>query len=387
MSENFFQRLTGFHQFTDLTDDQKYISAPGDWSVMVTDIEGSTKAIEEGRYKIVNMIGASTIAALVNTLKTKDIPFVFGGDGASALFPNTHLDKIKSALAFTREIAKTEHQIKLRIGIVPHQDLIEAGSPVLVGKYLLTDKISLAFFKGQGLTQAEKWIKSGKYLLPDFLPPVDFDVLAGLSCRWAPISNTQGTIVSLIIKFLKDDPKIFQEVLHKLNLVLELESAKSNPVKEEQLSGGGIIRSSKIETSFQSQGSRIKNFLKFSIFGALARLLDLGLIKIKGIDFHKYKKSLAGHSDYRKFDEILRMVIDTTPEKKQRLLEFLERYRASGTLVYGVHESKTALMTCFVQDLEENHLHFIDGGDGGYTLAAKQMKKQLSENSEIAIRP
>lgn len=371
--------MIGFHLFTDLADSLKYQQAPEDWSIVVTDIEGSTKAIEEGRYKIVNMVGASTIAAIINTLKTKDIPFVFGGDGASALVPNSHLQEIKSALAVTRDLAMTEHQLKLRVGIVPHKDLIDAGFPIQVGKYLLTKSISLAFFKGQALTVAEKWIKSGKYLLPTESKPLDYDVLAGLSCRWAPIPSSQGVIVSVIIKFLTEDSQNFNQVLKELDEIVKLDSAQTNPVKADILTGEKILKSSWLEASFQTVGSKISNFLKFTLIGIIAKLLDLGYLKIKNIDVQKYRKSLSSHSDYRKFDEIIRMVIDTTPAKKQKLIDLLETQRIAGTLVYGVHESKTALMTCFVQNMEEDHLHFIDGGDGGYTLAAKQLKSQLAK--------
>jgi hypothetical protein len=33
-------------------------------------------------------------------------------------------------------------------------------------------------------------------------------------------------------------------------------------------------------------------------------------------------------------------------------------------------------MTCLVFSLAGDHVHFIDGADGGYALAAKQMKQQ-----------
>ena len=39
----------------------------------------------------------------------------------------------------------------------------------------------------------------------------------------------------------------------------------------------------------------------------------------------------------------------------------------------------TALMTCLVFNLEKSeHVHFIDGGDGGFAIAAKQLKAQLA---------
>jgi hypothetical protein len=46
-------------------------------------------------------------------------------------------------------------------------------------------------------------------------------------------------------------------------------------------------------------------------------------------------------------------------------------------LVYGLHVSKHALMTCLVFDRFGKQVHFVDGSGGGYALAAKQMKEQL----------
>lgn len=48
--------------------------------------------------------------------------------------------------------------------------------------------------------------------------------------------------------------------------------------------------------------------------------------------------------------------------------------------MYGLHQSDSALMTCSLFSLEESeHIHFIDGSDGGYALAARQLKQQLAE--------
>jgi hypothetical protein len=48
-------------------------------------------------------------------------------------------------------------------------------------------------------------------------------------------------------------------------------------------------------------------------------------------------------------------------------------------LAYGIHRSSSALATCMVKAYEGDHVHFVDGADGGYALAARQLKAQLSE--------
>ena len=57
ISADFYQNLQGFDDFPSVTDLSLYSSLPDDWCIVLADIKGSTKAIEEGRYKDVNMMG------------------------------------------------------------------------------------------------------------------------------------------------------------------------------------------------------------------------------------------------------------------------------------------------------------------------------------------
>lgn len=91
----------------------------------------------------------------------------------------------------------------------------------------------------------------------------------------------------------------------------------------------------------------------------------------------KYLAEMAAHSDARKFDEMLRMVIDSTSEQIGRLKEILDKRQDAGDIVYGFFASDRALMTCLVFSTDGNHVHFIDGADGGYALAAKDMKQKI----------
>ncbi|MFN8791305.1 MAG: DUF3095 family protein [Bdellovibrionales bacterium] len=91
MSETFYRDLPPFTDFESVLDARHYQEAPSDWSLILTDIQGSTVAIEQGRYKHVNMIGAASITCVLNHLKPLEIPFVFGGDGATLLVPGHSL--------------------------------------------------------------------------------------------------------------------------------------------------------------------------------------------------------------------------------------------------------------------------------------------------------
>jgi hypothetical protein len=53
----------------------------------------------------------------------------------------------------------------------------------------------------------------------------------------------------------------------------------------------------------------------------------------------------------------------------------LKQAREQGIARYGLHREDEALMTCIAPlPSHSDHVHFIDGASGGYTLAAMQLK-------------
>jgi hypothetical protein len=99
------------------------------------------------------------------------------------------------------------------------------------------------------------------------------------------------------------------------------------------------------------------------------------------IDAPAYVRGMRTHADHRKFDDMLRMVLDCTPQQATRVEAFLQSMHNKGRQVfYGTLRSQHSLMTCLLEDTNEGkHIHFIDGDDGGYALASKQLKDQLGK--------
>lgn len=91
-------------------------------------------------------------------------------------------------------------------------------------------------------------------------------------------------------------------------------------------------------------------------------------------DWKKYFEGVLTQVDDRKFDDVLRTVIDCTPQDWTSLEAELLRLRDEGRITYGAHVSREMLMTCMVLDRELRHLHFVDGANGGYAMAARQLK-------------
>jgi len=69
------------------------------------------------------------------------------------------------------------------------------------------------------------------------------------------------------------------------------------------------------------------------------------------------------------------MTVDCLPTVVDELRAMLDREVAGGVVRYGIHTQNTALITCVAPSvLASDHMHFIDGADGGYAEAAKQLE-------------
>ena len=47
---------------------------------------------------------------------------------------------------------------------------------------------------------------------------------------------------------------------------------------------------------------------------------------------------------------------------------------------YGMHEADSAMMTCPLFSLDQSkRVYFIDGSNGGFAIAARQLKQQVKD--------
>lgn len=383
MSESFFADLPALSQFSDLTHADAYRQVPADWWIVISDIVASTQAIEAGRYKDVNLLGAASIAALKNALATCDFPFVFGGDGASAAIPPAAKEMAVRELAALQELARQQFGLQLRVGLVQVQELQQAGFQTLVAKLALTAGQHIALFRGGGLRQAELLVKGNPQRYAVVAQGGVDPPLSQLSCRWQPIAARNGVVLSLLVQSLRGDhDTVYRSFLQELQQILGGDLDSACPVHTQDLRYGSALALIRDERRLQSRAWSLGYLGRAMMILAAAVLFTAGLERVLPWA-RRYRKSTALHSDYRKFDDMLRMVLDCTPHQHLALVDLLEKGRAAGDIAYGLYASPQALMTCLLQSMSDGgHIHFIDGSDGGYAMAAKQLKAQLAAGRE-----
>ncbi|NKJ71451.1 DUF3095 family protein [Rhizobium leguminosarum bv. viciae] len=379
--EDFFAEVPLFSEFQGVTDAANYRPLPDGWVLALADIVGSTQAIAAGRYKDVNMAGASVISAVLNAVGKGDYPFVFGGDGALIALPGSLEAAARDALAAAQVWVEEDLNLVLRVAIVPVADTRAEGLDVRVARYSASPNVTYAMFWGGGTSWAERQMKLGRYGIAR-APAGTRPDLTGLSCRWSPIDARNGEIVSIIAVPGEGRPgREFQELVGGIVAITTEQNRDSHPVPADgpdlAFSLHGINREAKA-TAPPSRRFWQKLFI-FLQLGITVACYRLG-IPLGRFDARRYKRDVADNSDFRKFDDGLKMTIDVDAEHLKRIETLLQQAQAKGVARYGLHRQSSALMTCFVPTpIARDHIHFIDGAAGGYAVAASQITgKSLS---------
>lgn len=384
----FYHDLQAVSAFSDLMDLNSYKQVPDDWYVLVADIEGSTRAIENNRYQDVNTLGASCIIAVLNACERLNIPYIFGGDGASLCVPPEYLEVSLAALKGTAAISEQAYNLKLRTGFVPVSVLSADNIPLLVNKLQISPGATQASFTGGGLQAAENWLKQcpDRYGIPDYIvPDADF---SGLQCRWDRIPSPKEETVSVLIEArcdtLEQQTRTYRRLMEHITEIYG-NREEHHPLQPEKLQM--TYSEEKLQSEHrlftQNKGWLYKFWygLKMRIIAAMGTLMMEKSITVSGYDWGQYKRDMVANSDHRKFDDMLRMVLAGNKDQRTRLEQCLQSEFEQGTLYYGTSVSSAALLTCLIFQSGVDHFHFVDGADGGYALAARQLKQQKKQNN------
>ena len=377
----FYSDLPVLTDFVRITNHDNFVAVPDDWLIVITDVVGSTRAIEQGRYKDVNLLGACSIVSVLNIADEVDVPFVFGGDGASLLIPPTLLGETTRSLRAIQTLAKEEFSLSLRVGIVPVWVAVNAGHPVDIAKLEISRNYRQAVFMGGGLTYATELIKNPAttdlYML-DLTSSSSPANLSGLECRWQDIPSRHGETVSLLVLATQNEE--YRDVIEQIQLIYGA-GDRHNPITRDHLSlsfsPSTLSKETKVRASTNHWLSKLRYLIKIQFENLLGWIFMKFKLNVCGTDWSKYQDVVAAATDYRKFDDMLRMVIAGDALQRENLTDYLEQKYRSGKLVYGLHVSDRALLTCLVFDRNGRQVHFVDGADGGYAMAAKEMRARM----------
>ncbi|GGH04870.1 DUF3095 domain-containing protein [Mucilaginibacter phyllosphaerae] len=349
---------------------------PADWHVIITDIKGSTNAVLGGQHEKVNLVATGSIVTVLNIAFDYHItiPFFFGGDGATFIVPPNIIDKVMQALALYRVNTLNNFNLELRTGKVSVAEIYAKEYHLHIAKFCSSRSFNIPVLLGNGLNYAEKLIKGDDALLSDHPIPDDELNLSGMQCRWDridPPENKEEVVTLLVVA--KDGIKqsaSFSKVMNKIDELY------GSPRKRQPIS----IKQLKLKTTFSSIGEEMRFRLGQIKWFELVKtwLVTLyGFIYFRTQSGRRYLKSLVEMADTLVIDGKINTVISGTINQRKALQQALDELEQEGAILYGLHISTASIMSCYVRDLKDGHIHFVDGSEGGYTQAAKMLKEKF----------
>ena len=390
-SAGFYAGLPVLSNFDAITEPRNFVPLPADWHVATCDVRNSTLAVQAGNYKHVNTVGASAVTAMLNAAGSVEIPFIFEGDGSAFCVPPQLLEDAKAALVKTQDMAERSFGLDLRVATLPVATIRAAGLDILVARVRVSENYIQAVFAGGGMAYADRYMKE-----PATAPLCEVKrgsvaprgSLEGLECRWQDIPSRHGETVSLMVRALAPDPGqaavLYREVIAKVHEVYGTDEA-CHPLTPPLLTLVPTLSARQLGNEVGVRAADSGRFGKwlwlmrarwFVILGWF--LMKFGL-KTELTDWSRYKDTLLKNTDVRKFNDIYRQILAGNAAQREAIDAWLAERYARRELVYGLHVTDRAHMTCLVFNYSGRHLHFIDGADGGLFLAAKQFKERAAK--------
>lgn len=363
----------------DLLDlETNFQTIPTSWFVVITDVEESTLAVQNGLHNEVNLAAIGSIIAVLNEIKKNyegtKTPYFFGGDGATFIIPKNVHDAVLKVLNNHSQNIRKSLGLYLRVGSIAVNEIYENNYDIKIAKLKLNKYLTIPIILGNGLNYAEDIIKSRAIRTNDIKYPPKVN-LNGMECRWdeiAPPVERQKIICLLInCSIEKEQAAIYSKIVTEIELIFGNLNTRQ-PITSPKL---------KLDTAIAK--------IKKEMYARIGKYNWLYLIKnwfitILGSYYFEYLKTgkeylykVSQLTNTLMIDGNINTVIAGNDSQIKQLQAFLDKLETKKKIVYGIHITHASVMSCYVEDRIENHIHFVDGTEGGYTAAASSLKSKM----------
>ncbi|WP_246124763.1 DUF3095 domain-containing protein [Algibacter pacificus] len=364
-----------------LKDNSLFFKVPSEWFIVITDIENSTNAVSIGLHNEVNLSATGSIITVLNTLKKLNnnikIPYFFGGDGATFIMPKTVLPPVLLALNNYSQHIKQTTQLNLRVGHLQVQNVYDNQVSLRISKVSYNKYLTMPVVLGNGLKYAEDIIKA-RFKPSDIPNIVTTELnLDGMECRWDKIypNKTDKKVVCILVDCDNESiqAQVYSEIINAIDVIFGTLEQR-NPISTKTLKLDLSIR--KIKKEMYARLGKYQ--LKYLISNWF--ITFIGVIYFKFFKAgKKQKQRIVKLTDTLMIDGVLNTVISGTYEQVDRLKITLDNLEKSNKIIYGIHVTHASIMSCYIEDRQEKHIHFVDGTEGGYTSAAMMFKEKLKK--------
>jgi hypothetical protein len=388
-SLSFYQNLPAIHRSSQgFLHPEHSVPIPDDWVIVVTDVENSSDNQE--KYREINILAASSVIIAINIGDEHgvQIPFVYGGDGATIVLPNTIADLYLKELAILRANGNQNFNLHLRIGSISVGDVRAAGHQVSVAKLLINGSYSQAIFFGDGIDYAEDVIKRDDTYHYDHEEPAGKPIdLNGLECKWNEIHppRDKEEVVCLLVKARnrKYNEQLYREVLDDIDKIYG-NFDERYPLPTQHIGATNDLRSIIHASRIKFGRFKFRYVMYWFVAGLWSRFNGWAEELRSRLSLRLRNKHLemTTSSDTLKISGTLMTMFAGSSHDRARLEGILREYEAKGLLWYGIHPARSSVMTCYINTPNMSRVNFLDAYGGGYTRAASMMKEKIRSSEQ-----
>jgi hypothetical protein len=365
-----------------LMHEEYFCELPRDWSIVISDIRNSTAAIQRGAQNDVNLVAAGSLIAGLNIARTRNIevPFFFGGDGGTLIVPGEILEEVLAALDQHSRNTERNFGLSMHLGAVQVGKVFEAGHFIRLSKTKLGNGFSKAIIIGDGLLWAERQVKALHSSDATAQPKSAALDMMGLECRWDRIAppKAEQLVVCYLIEATPPELQleVFGDVLLNADRIFGAPELR-NPISTDRLKL--LLSAPKMRREMLARFGRWKwqYFITEMARTTIAKAFHGSKKTVGGYNSAVFLNEIISNADTLTIDGRINTIISGTGAQCTAFLAYLDEQEAAARLRYGHHINRESIMTCYIQSRDQNHIHFVDGSDGGYTAAATELKQKI----------
>lgn len=380
---NFYKKLKALRlPVSEVFQPAYFTDVPNDWYIVIADIKNSSAAVSAGNHNDVNLVAAGSLIAGLNIARQNniEIPFFFGGDGGTLLIPGEILEDVIAGLYAHNTNSINNFKLEMHIGSIQVKDLLEKGHTLAIAKVQFGKGFHKAIVLGDALRVAEELIKKASHETVTADDDGELN-LEGLECRWDRVKppSEENEIVCYLIE--ARDPAqqgiVYGNVLMKIDEIYGSIETR-NPLSQDRLKL--LVSFDKIKREMKAKYNkfRMNYIVKTLITTFIGKLYFKYNWKVNDLRGKEYLNQVISNADTLTIDGRINTIITGKMDKRILLVAYLAGQQKEGTLIFGHHISKESVMTCYIENRDSKHIHFVDGSEGGYTEAAKEFKRQLA---------
>ncbi|GJM36232.1 MAG: hypothetical protein DHS20C18_52330 [Saprospiraceae bacterium] len=363
-----------------LEDERLFRTIPVDWQIVVADVAQSTQAVKDGLHHQVNLAATGCVIAVQNKLKSLNkesmVPYFFGGDGATFILPDTFLKEIMEVLENYRLHVKKNMRLNLRIGSVSIAAIFKDQRSIKIAKFGVNAFLTVPIVLGNGLKYAERIIKATFDDQNTDSEKFDTPNLEGMECRWDEVAppRSQEKIICLLVDCSEEEwqSKIYASIVSKINHTF------GDFEERQPISIGKLKIDSTVKKIKREMYARIGKY-NFAYLIKHWMINNFSSVYFKFFNEGKeYLQKISDLSYTLMIDGTLNSVISGTQEEIDDLILFLDELESQNKIKYGIHTTYASIMSCYVEDRNKKHIHFVDGTEGGFTTAAVMYKAKMA---------